>query len=101
MITSIETLNIPGTNTSRHNALRTRRISEANLMREGEVCLNSVKKAFVAGEQIPHKDGCRSTALSQSHRQSLLFDVKYPLTRKNSPPILLSIESNTLSNYSM
>jgi hypothetical protein len=28
-------LNIPGTNTSRHNALRIRRISGANLRREG------------------------------------------------------------------
>jgi len=28
----------------------------------------------------------------------MLFDAKYPLTSKNSPPILPSIESNTLSN---
>ncbi len=37
-------------------------------------------------------------AISQSHRQPLLFDVKYPLTSKNSPPIVPAIESNALSN---
>ena len=41
-----------------------------------------------------------AAALSLFHnaRQALLFDAKYPLTSKNSPPILRSIESNTLSN---
>jgi len=38
--------------------------------------------------------------LSQSHRQPLLFDANYPLTGKNTPPILRSIESNTLSKIS-
>jgi hypothetical protein len=32
-----------------------------------------------------------------SHRQPLLFDVKYPLTGKNSPPILPPLESNIVS----
>ena len=40
----------------------------------------------------------RLTSLSQTHRQPLLFDTKYPLTNKNSLPILSLIESNTLSN---
>ncbi len=35
MITCIETLNTPGMNTFRYNALRIRRISEADLRREG------------------------------------------------------------------
>ena len=35
------TLNIPGTNTYRHNALRIQRISEANLRCAGQVCLNA------------------------------------------------------------
>ena len=39
----------------------------------------------------------RGTSLSQSHRQPLLFDAKYPLTNKNSSPIHPPIESNTLS----
>jgi hypothetical protein len=50
------------------------------------------------GELISQKGGRRSTSLSQSHRQPLLFDARYPLTSKNSPPILPSIEGNTLSN---
>src|SRR5450756_2484018 len=38
-----------------------------------------------------------TTFLSQSHRQPLLFDAKYPLTSKNSLPILPFLESNVLS----
>jgi hypothetical protein len=55
------------------------------------------------GELISQKGGRRPTSLSQSHRQSLFFNAKqmqdaiYPLTSKNSPPILPSIESNALS----
>jgi len=41
--------------------------------------------------------GRRSTSLSQSHHQPLLFDANYSLTSKNSPPILPSIENNALS----
>jgi hypothetical protein len=37
-------------------------------------------------------------AIFQSHRQPMLFDVKYPLTSKNSSPIVPAIESNALSN---
>ncbi|MBU2054769.1 MAG: aminotransferase class IV, partial [Proteobacteria bacterium] len=33
----------------------------------------------------------------QPHRRPLLFNAKYPLTRKNSPPIVRPIESNILS----
>lgn len=44
-----ETLNIPGTNTSRHNALRIRRLSEADLKRAEEVCLNAAKKCLLDG----------------------------------------------------
>jgi len=49
-ITFIGTLNIHScpsgyrTNTSRHNALRIRRISEANLRREEEICLKATNK---------------------------------------------------------
>jgi hypothetical protein len=50
------------------------------------------------GDLISQKGRRRSTSLSQLHRQPLLFDARYPLTSKNSPPILPSIESNTLSN---
>jgi hypothetical protein len=50
------------------------------------------------GELISQKSGRRSTFLSQPHRHPLLFDAKYPLTSKNSPSILPSIEINTLSN---
>jgi hypothetical protein len=49
------------------------------------------------GELISQKGGRRSTSLSQSHRQSLLFDAKSPLTSKNSPPILQPPENNVLS----
>ena len=44
-ITFIKTLNTPGVNTSRHNALRIQRISKANLRREGYVCLKSAERA--------------------------------------------------------
>jgi hypothetical protein len=50
------------------------------------------------GELICLNDYRRFTSLPQSHRHSLLLDAEYPLTSKNSPPILPSIESNTLSN---
>jgi hypothetical protein len=43
------------------------------------------------------KKGNRGTSLSQSHRQSLFFDAKYPLTSKNSSPIRPSIDRNALS----
>jgi hypothetical protein len=42
-ITSIGTLNTPGTNTSRYNALKMRRIDEAKWRRAGEACLNPVQ----------------------------------------------------------
>ena len=38
------------------------------------------------GELISQKSGRRSTFQSQPHLQPLLFDAKYPLTSKNSPP---------------
>ena len=50
------------------------------------------------GELISQKSGRCSTFLSQPHLQPLLFDAKSPLTSKNSPPILRTIESNVLSN---
>ncbi|MEK7827260.1 MAG: hypothetical protein AAB299_05960 [Thermodesulfobacteriota bacterium] len=62
------------------------------------------KMAFVAGKStkrgadLSKKGGLYSSYLSQPHRHPFLFDAKYPLTSKNSPPILPSIESNTLSN---
>jgi hypothetical protein len=49
------------------------------------------------GDLIFQKSGRRSTFLTQPHRQPLLFDVKYPLTSKNTPPILPTIKSNALS----
>jgi len=49
------------------------------------------------GELISQKSGRCSTFLSQPHRQPLLFDAKYPLTSKNSLPILPLLESNVLS----
>jgi hypothetical protein len=49
------------------------------------------------GDLIFQKSGRCYTSLSQSYRQPLLFDGKYPLTDKNSPPILPTVESNVLS----
>jgi hypothetical protein len=43
--------------------------------------------------------GRRSTSDFQSHRQPLLFDEKYPLTGKNTPPILRAVKSNILSIF--
>jgi hypothetical protein len=49
------------------------------------------------GELISQKSGRCSTFRSQPHRQPLILDAKYPLTRENSPPILRAVRSNTLS----
>jgi hypothetical protein len=48
-------------------------------------------------ELISQKSGHRATSIFQSHRYALFFDVKYPLTGKNSPPILPAVENNVLS----
>jgi hypothetical protein len=64
-------MNIPGTNTSRHNALRIRRISEADLRHRGEVCLNAAKKwpswriIQQKGEPIYQKDSRLDKSLTQ------------------------------------
>jgi hypothetical protein len=49
------------------------------------------------GEPISQKSGRRSTFLTQSRRHPLFFDEKYPLTGKNTPPILRCAKSNILS----
>jgi hypothetical protein len=49
---------------------------------------------FPGGEEAPEplpirgagRNPLHTLSLSQSHRQLLLFDAKYPLTSKNSPP---------------
>jgi hypothetical protein len=53
------------------------------------------------GKPISQNDSRCSTSLSQPHCQPQLFDANYPLTSKNSPPILPSIESNVLSKLFM
>ena len=48
------------------------------------------------GELISQESGRCSTFFSQPRRQSLLFDVNYPLTDKNSPFTLPPFESKLL-----
>jgi hypothetical protein len=49
-------------------------------------------------ELISQKGGRRSTSLSRSHRQPLLFDAKYPLTSKNSPLCFNTLKEMSYKN---
>ncbi len=85
-------------------------LSEANLRLAGEVYLNCAwnlspqrrgmppcRVTRPKGELISQKSGHQSTFLTKSHRHPLLFDANYPLTSKNSPPILPSRKRKFLS----
>jgi hypothetical protein len=50
-ITSMETLNIPGMHTSKHNASRIRRISEDDSRCAGEVCLDDTQNGLCDGHK--------------------------------------------------
>jgi hypothetical protein len=42
-------INIPGTKTFKYDALRIQRIAEADLKREGQVCLNAAENVHCGG----------------------------------------------------
>ena len=95
LIRSMATPNTPGMLISMHNA-SSKKACRGDL---SEICptMPSCRVTRPKCGMISQKSGHRSTSLLQSHRQPPVFDAKYPLTSKNSSPMLHPWKSNVLS----